>query len=158
MRSAVRLLALLMLAAPLASAQVQIPATPPPKAAPAPASAPVAGEMALARGRQLVQWFYAQQLEPVWAAFLPSARQDFANDLAAFQSYRAAGIQNYGRETSLISERVLEDSGVQYYLRTARFERGPDVAWTLVFGLNAQGQVVQFGILNAGPVSDGPST
>ena len=140
-----------------ALAVMRIPATPPPasqpKAAPAvPASTATVPpamnkDAVLKRGRQLIEWFYAQNLGPVWTAFLPTARADFGDDLAAFKAYRAMGVTTYGKESRLISEEVQSEGGVTYYLRTATFERGPKVLWTLAFGLNAQGQVMTFGIL-----------
>ncbi|WP_407570383.1 hypothetical protein [Deinococcus altitudinis] len=145
----------------LAQSTLNIPATPPKTSAPAmsaptmsaPAvAAPAATtamskEAVLARGRQLVTWFYAQNLDPVWAAFLPTARADFGGDLSAFKTYRANGVTNFGKESRLLSEDVQSMDGVTYYLRTATFEKGPRVQWTVAFGLNAQGQVVNFGIL-----------
>ena len=123
------------------------PATPvPTRAAPAATSA-LSREAALTRGRQLVTWFYAQNLGPVWAAFLPTARADFGGDLSTFRTYRANGVTNFGKESRLLSEDVQSMDGVTYYLRTATFEKGPRVQWTVAFGLNAQGQVVNFGIL-----------
>ncbi|MGY2893535.1 hypothetical protein [Deinococcus sp. UYEF24] len=151
-RSARLLLALTLLPAAgltLAQSTLNIPATPPKAsgtAAPAATSA-MSKEAVLARGRQLVTWFYAQNLDPVWAAFLPTARADFGGDLSAFKTYRANGVTNFGKESRLLSEDVQSMDGVTYYLRTATFEKGPRVQWTVAFGLNAQGQVVNFGIL-----------
>ena len=153
-----RLLALTALLLALqtpALAVMRIPATPPPASQPkaaapaaiAPALPAMSKEAVLKRGRQLIEWFYAQNLDPVWTAFLPTARADFGDDLAAFKAYRANGVTTYGRESRLISEEVQSEGGVTYYLRTATFERGPKVLWTLAFGLNAQGQVMTFGIL-----------
>ena len=119
---------------------------------PAPAAKRAASlpqDAAMKRGRQLVTWFYAQDLVPVWAAFQPSARANYG-DLKNFQAYRASGVVTYGRERQLISEEVRVVDGLSYYLRTATFEKGPDVQWTLVFGLDALGRVVSFGILGAG--------
>lgn len=162
-RSALLLTAfgLLSLAQPAFAQSVQnIPATPPKASAPAPSTpatsvpasatpaAPVMGRDAvLTRGRQLVTWFYAQNLDPVWAAFLPSARANFGSDLSAFKAYRSSGVTTYGKETRLLSEDVQTMDGVTYYLRTATFEKGPRVQWTVAFGLDAAGRVVNFGIL-----------
>ena len=143
----------------LAQSTLNIPATPPKAsgaavpAKPVPTlPAPAAGttmskDAVLARGRQLVTWFYAQNLDPVWAAFLPTARADFGGDLSTFKTYRTNGVTNFGKESRLLSEDVQSMDGVTYYLRTATFEKGPRVQWTVAFGLNAQGQVVNFGIL-----------
>ncbi|WP_425148184.1 hypothetical protein [Deinococcus sp.] len=136
------LAALLLPAVPVLAAS----ATPP---AAAPAAAP-ANAAVLGRGRQLVTWFYAQNLTPVWAAFLPSARAGFGGNLTTFQSYRANGVTTYGRERRLISEEVRVQDGLTYYLRTATFEKGPDVQWTLVFGLDSLGRVAEFAIIGAG--------
>ncbi len=158
-RSIRLLLALALLPAAgltLAQSTLNIPATPPKAsstaspATPAPATmnpAAMSKEAVLARGRQLVTWFYAQNLDPVWAAFLPTARADFGGDLSTFKAYRANGVTNFGKESRLLSEDVQSMDGVTYYLRTATFEKGPRVQWTVAFGLNAQGQVVNFGIL-----------
>ena len=158
-----RLLALTALLLALqtpALAVMRIPATPPPASQPkaaapavtspsvtAPTLPAMSKDAVLKRGRQLIEWFYAQNLDPVWTAFLPTARADFGDDLSAFRAYRAMGVTTYGKESRLISEEVQQEGGVTYYLRTATFERGPKVLWTLAFGLNAQGQVVTFGIL-----------
>ena len=100
----------------------------------------------LARGRQLTGWFYAQQIDRVWAAFLAPARAEWGNDVAAFKRYRQGGVQTYGAETRVLKEEVMQDGGVNYYLRTATFERGPRVAWTVVFGMDATGRVLEFAI------------
>ncbi|GGJ75698.1 hypothetical protein [Deinococcus aquiradiocola] len=134
-----------------ALAAAGVPALPPARSAPASPSAQPGVKLdrdaALKRGRQLVTWFYAQQLDPVWAAFLPMARANFGGDITAFRAYRASGVKTYGRETRLLSEDVQEQDGVTYYLRTATFERGPRVEWTVAFGLDGSGRVVNFGIL-----------
>jgi hypothetical protein len=153
-RSIRLLLALVLLPAAgltLAQSTQNIPATPPKASSPAtpamPAATAMSREAVLTRGRQLVTWFYAQDLDPVWAAFLPSARANFGGDLSAFKAYRTSGVSTYGKENRLLSEDVQTMDGVTYYLRTATFEKGPRVQWTVAFGLNAQGQVVNFGIL-----------
>ena len=147
MRPARLLLTLSTLLLPTAPALAAAPATTPPAASPA---LPAARDAALKRGRQLVTWFYAQNLMPVWSAFLPTARAGFGGDLKVFQAYRASGVVTYGKELRLISEEVRVQDGVSYYLRTATFEKGPDVQWTVVFGLDSVGRVVEFGIIGAG--------
>jgi len=133
---------------PAAPSVQSIPATPPKASAAATPATPAMGRDAvLTRGRQLVTWFYAQDLDPVWAAFLPSARANFGSDLSAFKAYRSSGVTTYGKETRLLSEDVQTMDGVTYYLRTATFEKGPRVQWTVAFGLDAAGRVVEFGIL-----------
>ena len=140
-----------------------VPALPPKAAAPAatPASLAVNPAMTkdavLARGRQLVTWFYAQNLDPVWAAFQPTARASFGGDLSIFKAYRKGGVTTYGKETRLVNEDVMVQEGVTYYLRSATFERGPKVIWTVAFGLDAQGQVVDFGILGGTEPDPGQS-
>ena len=147
--------ALAQSAAPSRSSVAQsIPATPPKTGGtPARALPAMSREAVITRGRQLVTWFYAQNLEPVWAAFLPTARADFGGDLNIFKAYRAGGVTTYGQETRLISEEVQQDEGVTYYLRTATFERGPRVQWTVAFGMDSMGRVVTFGILGGTEVA-----
>ena len=156
-RHALRLLSLLALglAAPPTLAQSSaVPATPP-AAVPAAAkpTPPLARAATLARGQQLTKLFYAQQLGPVWDAFLDSARADYGGDLEAFRAYRANGVVSYGKETRVVSEEVRVIDGLSYYLRTATFERGPRVNWTVFFALDRGGKVVEFGIMGSPPVS-----
>jgi hypothetical protein len=123
----------------------------------APSKAAMSRDAVLARGRQLVTWFYAQNLDPVWAAFQPTARANFGGDLSVFKAYRKGGVTTYGKETRLLGEEVTEQDGVTYYLRSATFERGPKVIWTVAFGLDTQGRVVDFGILGGTEPDPGQS-
>ena len=150
-------LLVLGLAAPPGLAQSNSIPAKPPAATPAvgtpAAPAPLARAATLARGRQLTRLFYAQQLGPVWDAFLDSAREGYGGDLEAFKAYRANGVVTYGKETRVVSEEVRVIGGLSYYLRTATFERGPRVSWTVYFALNAAGKVVEFGILGNPPAA-----
>lgn len=118
----------------------------------APAARPAASaalNQARERGRQLVALFYAQKLDPVWAAFSPSARESWNGDLSAFQAYRSMGVQTYGAEVEVLNEQVVEQGGVRYYVRTATFEKAPQAVWNIVFGFDATGRVAVFGIMPA---------
>lgn len=151
MRPAQLLLTLTALLLPTAPAlAATTPVAPAATTTPTTTAATLAKDAALKRGRQLVTWFYAQNLTPVWAAFQPEARANFGSDLKNFTAYRKNGVVTYGKELRLVSEEVRSQDGVSYYLRTATFEKGPDVQWTLVFGLDAVGRVVEFGIIGAG--------
>ncbi|WP_420594933.1 hypothetical protein [Deinococcus sp.] len=109
---------------------------------------------ALLRGRQLTRLLYGQQLAQVWDAFLPSVRAEWGN-LSAFQAYRAGGTKAYGGETTLLRERIVRDGDITYYTRTAQFERGPSAGWTVIFGLDLQGKVQEFGIVGADVLPQG---
>ncbi|GMA16469.1 hypothetical protein E5F05_14065 [Deinococcus metallilatus] len=122
-------------------------------ATPAPAPTP------LARGRQLTDQLYGGQLKQLWAAFLPALRAEWGS-FSAFQAYRAGGLKAYGAETGVLKEEVAQDGGLTYYTRTSTFERGPRTGWTLIFGLDTQGRVREFGIVGAGllPEAQHPAT
>lgn len=117
-------------------------------AAPSPAAATLTQAATLARGRALATQFLAQNLSPVWNTFLPQVQGQFGT-LGEFVAYRRQGVQDYGRELKVLREEAVSDpdTGLNYYVRTATFERGPRVAWSLVFGFDAQGRVASFGIL-----------
>lgn len=123
------------------------PATPPTPTTqaqpePAPAAAP------LDRGRELTRWLYGERLDEVWAAFSPTVRAEWGS-LDAFRAYRAGGQQTYGAEMRVLDEQVTRDGTVTYYTRTATFERGERSRWTVIFGLDNQGRVQEFGIVGA---------
>ncbi|GAA5532626.1 hypothetical protein [Deinococcus aluminii] len=122
-----------------ATTPARAPATPTPTPAPTP----------LARGRQLTDQLYGGQLNQLWAAFLPALRAEWGS-FSAFQAYRAGGLKAYGAETGVLKEELAQDGGLTYYTRTSTFERGPRTGWTLIFGLDAQGRVREFGIVGAG--------
>lgn len=124
----------------------------PPIAAPPPA-APKPADLALDRGRQVASAFYGGRLDRVWAALRPSVRSEWG-DFAAFQAYRAQGKTAYGAETRVVQEQVTRSGQVTYYTRTATFERGPRRGWTLIIGLDASGQVREFGIVGADALPD----
>ncbi|MFC4452292.1 hypothetical protein [Deinococcus sonorensis] len=111
---------------------------------PKPASTP--RSVALDRARTLTRHLYAGQMAPLWKAFTPEVQAQWGS-YPAFLAYRTGGQRAYGNEGQLLSEELHQDGPVQYYTRTARFERGTPRTWTLIIGLNAGGQVVQFGVV-----------
>ncbi|MFC4640125.1 hypothetical protein [Deinococcus hohokamensis] len=100
---------------------------------------------ALMRGRALVNDFYALRVESLWQAFALDVREQWGS-LTAFRTYRRVGATTYGAETQVIRERVFSDRGVTYYVRTAKFERGPHTLWNIVVGFDARGRVAVFAI------------
>lgn len=103
----------------------------------------------LTRGRELTALFYGGRLEQLWATFLPAARARWGS-FPAFQAYRAAGLETYGAETSLLNEGVVEDEAGTTYTRTVAFAGDPGNEWTLLFGLDDRGNVRDFQIVSTG--------
>jgi len=131
----------------------QLPTKTAPRAQPSRPAAPESP--ALTRGRELAALLYSQRLTPLWSAFTPAVQREWGS-FQKFQAYRAGGLKAFGAEQRVVSEQVRQSGGVQYYTRTARFERGPQHDWTLVFGLNSAKQVVAFNIVNAGVLPTAP--
>jgi hypothetical protein len=102
----------------------------------------------MARGRELTALLFSEQLQSVWGAFNLPVRQEWGS-YSAFRAYRQGGMKDFGAETSIISEAVRQSGGVDYYTRTALFERGPRQPWTVIFGLDRAGRVVAFNIVAA---------
>lgn len=102
----------------------------------------------LARGRVLAQLLFTQHLDSVWKAFSPSVQQEWSN-FPSFVEYRKGGLAMFGNELKVLSEGVRRSGGVDYYTRTAIFERGPKKPWTVIFGLDRSGKVVAFNIVAA---------
>ncbi|WP_157448848.1 hypothetical protein [Deinococcus peraridilitoris] len=116
-------------------------------------SAPEATERVTRQGRSVVQQFYAVKIDSVWATFTPELRASLGS-LAAFRAYREAGVREYGAETRVLSERLLEADGLRYYVRTAVFERHPGQAWSVIVGFDAKNRVAAFTILLAGELEE----
>lgn len=98
--------------------------------------------------RWLTQQWYDSSLQSVWAAFSPSVRAQWKS-YGDFQSFRAGGKRAYGSETAVLAEELTPHGAVTYYTRTAAYERGPKDGWTLIIGLDAGGQVSEFGVVGA---------
>ncbi|GGJ65824.1 hypothetical protein [Deinococcus aquiradiocola] len=102
----------------------------------------------LDRGRDLTRLLFTQRLAALWRTFAPGVREEWGS-LAAFREYRQGGLATFGAEVSVLAEDVRRSGNVTYYTRTATFERGPRGPWTLIFGLDDAGQVVEFNIVAA---------
>ncbi len=105
-------------------------------------------------GRKLTRWLYGQQTQRLWDAFLPSARASWRNDASAFAAYRSVGQRTYGREVKVLKEEVRARGSTHYYIRTARFARGTEKEWSVIFGVTPDGRVSEFGIVNAAAIAD----
>ena len=114
-------------------------------------SAPLTDDQVLERGRSLTAQFYKVDLEPVWAACSEDLRAGLGG-LDAFRSYRLQGIQAYGQEAKVLDEQVVTEDDLKAYVRVATFEKQPALAWYVIWGFDAEGQVVYFNIEFAGQV------
>lgn len=134
---------------PVSAAPERRPPAVAPNTPPAPTTEALSAPGPLARGRQLTSLLYSGQLRELWATFTPGARSEWGS-LSAFTAYRAQGVRAYGAETGVKKEEVVRDGDVTYYTRTASFQRDREADWTVIFGLDPQGRVQEFGIVGAG--------
>ncbi|PTA67114.1 hypothetical protein [Deinococcus arcticus] len=141
-------LGLVLLSSPLPQAQAGAP----PALSPAPSAAE---RTALLRGRALLTEFYAVRLDGLWRAFSPGVRGQWGASLAAFRAYRVAGVQTYGAETRVVGERTFTRAGETFYVRSAVFQKAPQIVWALVLGFTGT-QVTTFAIVPAAEPEDGP--
>ena len=118
-------------AAPLAAAQT--------------ASQTVAEKVTETRARALLAEFYAVNLKNIWAAFTPEVRQQWG-DFAGFTQYRQTGVEQFGAEQELVNEKTFVRDGVTYYVRSATFEKAPQLVWAVAFGFDQLGRISDFGI------------
>ena len=114
-------------------------------AAPAAATQTVAEKRAEARARALLKEFYAVKLSNIWAAFTPEVKSQWGN-LAGFTQYRQTGVEQFGAEKELVGEKTYTRGNVTYYVRSATFEKAPQVVWALAFGFDQLGRISEFGI------------
>ncbi|AZI41459.1 hypothetical protein EHF33_00725 [Deinococcus psychrotolerans] len=115
--------------------------------APAPAAAAqtVAEKAVQIRARALLEEFYAVKLERLWAAFTPDVKAQWGT-LDGFTQYRKTGVEQFGAQKELVAEKTFMRGGVTYYVRSATFEKSPQVVWAVAFGFDQLGRVSDFGI------------
>jgi hypothetical protein len=113
-------------------------------AAPA-ATQTVAEKSAEARARALLKEFYAVKLDSIWAAFTPDVKSQWGN-LAGFTQYRQTGVEQFGAEKELVGEKTYMRGNVTYYVRSATFEKSPEIVWAVAFGFDQLGRISEFGI------------
>ena len=105
----------------------------------------VAERSAENRARTLLSEFYAVKLNTIWAAFTPQVKQQWGN-LEGFTQYRQTGVEQFGAEQELVAERTFVQGGVTYYVRSATFEKAPQLVWAVAFGFDQLGRISSFGI------------
>ena len=125
----------------------------PPAAAVAQAAPAGARPDSLALARQYVAWFYANEVDSLWAHSAPGFREDVGT--ADWWRQRADQFAlRAGTETEVIEERFRMRNGRPQYWRTARFS---DFAEPLLlrFVIDDAGQIAGLGM---GPLSQAPAT
>ena len=111
----------------------------------APAKQSAAEKIIQTRARTLLSEFYAVKLDRLWAAFTPDVKAQYG-DLAGFTAYRKTGVEQFGAQKELVAEKTFVQSGVTYYVRSATFEKAPQIVWALSMGFDQVGRVNAFGI------------
>lgn len=105
----------------------------------------VAEKSAEVRARALLKEFYAVKLSKIWAAFTPDVKAQWGN-LDGFTQYRQTGVQQFGAEKELVGEKTYRRGNVTYYVRSATFEKSPEIVWAVAFGFDQLGRISEFGI------------
>jgi hypothetical protein len=110
---------------------------------------PMTDAQVLEQGRKLVLDFYAVKLEGLFELFTPDL-QIRTGGLEAFRTYRLKGIEVYGQELEMLEEEVLTRENVKGYVRTAVFEKRPNLVWYVICAFDETGAVAYFNIEFAG--------
>jgi hypothetical protein len=110
---------------------------------------PMTDAQVLEQGRKLVLDFYAVKLESLFNLFTPDL-QVRTGGLEAFRTYRLSGIEAYGQELELLEEEVLTQENIKGYVRTAVFEKRPNLVWYVICAFDETGAVAYFNIEFAG--------
>ncbi|MFT2721000.1 hypothetical protein ACMT4L_13470 [Deinococcus sp. A31D244] len=126
----------------------------PPATSAAPAKASAAEQAAMTRGRTLVRDFYAVKLDGLWGAFSPGVRSQWGA-LTDFRTFRRDGLAQYGPERQVVQERTFTRGPEVFYVRSAAFEKAPELVWAVVLGFTGT-QVTTFGIALEEDRSDAP--
>jgi hypothetical protein len=104
----------------------------------------------LAFARQMIDWFYAAQIDSLWAHTHPMMQQQMGSK-EKYSEMFAQFLQHAGSETSLVEERWVKRNGKRQYWRTINASDFPDqplmIRWVLEpgklvggMGLNPQSQ------------------
>lgn len=116
-----------------------------------PSAAPRPDSLALAR--RYVEWFYAAQVDSLWAHTSEPVRANIQS--ADWWRERADQLAiRAGSETEVVEERFRMRNGRPQYWRTARFSDSPE-PMLVRFVLNGEGLIDGFGL---GPLSQAPAT
>jgi hypothetical protein len=110
---------------------------------------PMTDAQVLEQGRKLVLDFYAVKLEDLFTLFTPDL-QVRTGGLEAFRTYRLNGIEAYGQELEVLEEEVLTRENLKGYVRTAVFEKRPNLVWYVICAFDETGAVAYFNIEFAG--------
>ena len=110
---------------------------------------PMTDAQVLEQGRKLVLDFYAVKLEGLFELFTPDL-QVRTGGLEAFRTYRLNGIEAYGQELEVLEEEVLIRENLKGYVRTAVFEKRPNLVWYVICAFDETGAVAYFNIEFAG--------
>lgn len=110
---------------------------------------PMTDAQVLEQGRKLVLEFYAVKLEDLFGLFTPDL-QVRTGGLEAFRTYRLRGIEVYGQELEVLEEEVLTRENIKGYVRTAVFEKRPNLVWYVICAFDETGAVAYFNIEFAG--------
>jgi hypothetical protein len=110
---------------------------------------PMPDAQVLERGRKLVLEFYAVKLEGLFELFTPDL-QVRTGGLEAFRTYRLRGIEMYGQELEMLEEEVISKDNLKAYVRTAVFEKRPNLVWYVTCAFDETTAIEYFNIEFAG--------
>jgi hypothetical protein len=110
---------------------------------------PMTDAQVLERGRKLVLDFYAVKLEDLFALFTPDL-QVRTGGLEAFRTYCLRGIEMYGQELEMLEEEVISKDNLKAYVRTAVFEKRPNLVWYVICAFDETTAIEYFNIEFAG--------
>jgi hypothetical protein len=110
---------------------------------------PMTDAQVLEQGRKLVLDFYAVKLEGLFELFTPDL-QVRTGGLEAFRTYRLRGIEMYGQELEMLEEEVISKDNLKAYVRTAVFEKRPNLVWYVICAFDETTAIEYFNIEFAG--------
>ncbi|HVI59987.1 MAG TPA: M23 family metallopeptidase [Luteimonas sp.] len=131
-----------MLAAALSLALAACPLAASAQASPAAVPVAAAQDPGMSAGRELSRLFLARDTAAVWARMGAPMREALGSADALAQ-FRAQLARDLGEEQSLLDEQAGAQSGLQVYIRVARWSKAP-MPIEMQWAVDAQGQVQGF--------------
>ena len=96
----------------------------------------------LVLGRRYTQLFYADSLDPIWAAMTPEMQKVLGKE-AGLEAFRTQVTEEIGPEVKVIREKLTDTLGVRLYTRIAVFERST-ASFTVQWSFDSASRVAGF--------------
>jgi murein DD-endopeptidase MepM/ murein hydrolase activator NlpD len=119
-------------------------------------AAPADDAATMTLGRRTAGAFFARETHALWERFTPPLRAKVGSE-EGMAAFRASAEKQLGAESAVLSERVEHTSGIDLYIRIAKYERIATPIKMLI-GFDAERNIAAFGIAPEGKLAAASTT